>query len=447
MRIRLFQTTKGKPFWQETDLPVRRSAGTRRYIELQPEKTYQPFLGLGTDINGCSCVNLLEMGQQRRNETLQLLFDREKGAGFTLLRDDIGSSDFTFARYALAEKPGDTELESWDFSREEEYLLPVLKEIYAIAPDTRLLGSPWSPPGWMKDTGRMVGPGGRLLPEYYPTYAEYLTRYILDMQAHGQLVDYITTQNEVRADHGGKYPMCQCLYTPDEERDFIKYHLIPSLDAAGLYTKVWLFDHNWNMAYYPDRILSDKELRPRIDGVAWHHYGGSPRVMTCMAEKYPGIRQYITEGQLAPFRRAPGSRGTSLARCLKCGAGSYIMWVMVLNEIGGPGEGPFMVARDPEDFRSFDVCLWNRKTQSVVVNETVGIMGQYSRYIERGALRIASTEFLDSVAFRNPDGKLVLVVENNRYPGERFDFSIRLHGHSVPASVPPFTVQTYLLEA
>lgn len=106
-----------------------------------------------------------------------------------------------------------------------------------------------------------------------------------------------------------------------------------------------------------------------------------------------------------------------------------------------------MVARDPEDFRSFDVCLWNRKTQSVVVNETVGIMGQYSRYIERGALRIASTEFLDSVAFRNPDGKLVLVVENNRYPGERFDFSIRLHGHSVPASVPPFTVQTYLLEA
>ena len=444
MDITLIQTTHGQAPWQQQEIP-KPQGRPRRVVRIHPDAAHQAFLGLGTDINGCTCANLLDMGPQRRAETLTALFDREKGAGFSLLRDDIGSSDFTFARYSLAEEPGDVEMKSFDFSREERYTIPMIREVRALAPDLRLLGSPWSPPAWMKSTKSMVGPAGKLLRRYYPAYARYLARYVQEMAARGVTVDYLTTQNEARADHGGAHPMAQCVYTAQEERDFLRDHLIPTLREAGLATKIWIFDHNWNMDYYPRTILADPRVAPHVDAVAWHHYGGSPRAMERFAQDFPGVGQQITEGQLAPFRTTLSRRqGTSLARCLRCGAGSYIMWVMVLNEEGGPGEGPFMMRRDPHNFRTFDVALWERREQKVYINETVAIMGQFSRYIQRGARRVDSTPLLDSVAFRNPDGSVVLVVENNVCGGGAVDFAVEMAGQRVETSIPPYTVQTYV---
>ena len=120
------------------------------------------------------------------------------------------------------------------------------------------------------------------------------------------------------------------------------------------------------------------------------------------------------------------------------------MWVMGLNEEGGPGEGPFMMRRDPHNFRTFDVALWERQEQKVYINVTVAIMGQFSRYIRRGARRVDSTPLLDSVAFRNPDGSVVLVVENNVCGGGAVDFAVEMAGQRVETSIPPYTVQTYV---
>lgn len=445
MDIRLIQTTHGQAPWQETGI-ITPAGKPRRKVRIDLNKTKHAFLGLGTDINGCTCANLIEMGDERRAQTLTTLFDREKGAGFSLLRDDIGSSDFTFERYSLDDVPGDTDLEHFDFSREDVYTVPMIEAVRAVNPDIRILGSPWSPPAWMKSTRSMVGPAGKLLRKYYPVYARYLVRYVQEMAARGVHIDYLTTQNEARADHGGARPMAQCVYTAGEERDFLRDHLIPALEEAGLDTRIWIFDHNWNMDYYPRTIMADPQVAPHVDAVAWHHYGGSPRAMERFAADFPGVGQQMTEGQLAPFRVNPSRRkGTSLARCLRSGAGSYIMWVMVLNEMGGPGEGPFMMRRDPHNFRTFDVSLWERNEEKVYINETVHIMGQFSRYIDRGALCLESSDFLDSVAFRNPDGSVVLVVENNVHGGGAVDFAIEVGGETVAATIPPYTVQTYVI--
>src|SRR5690242_8091641 len=280
---------------QEQKDPLRftASAAKNQAIDVDDTQTFQTMDGFGFALTGGSAQLLMKMSPDKRAALLQELFtDKGNGIGVSYLRLSIGSSDMNDHVYSYDDLPkGETDPEMAKFSLDPDrmYVIPALKQILAINPKIKILGSPWSAPLWMKTTG--VARGGVLKPEYFAAYATYFVKYIVGMKAEGIPIDAITIQNEPLNE---KNTPSMVMLAP-EEADFIANDLGPAFAKAGIKTKIVLYDHNLDHPAYPLTILKDPGANKYVDGTGFHLYGGTIDAMTEVHNAFPDKNLYFTE--------------------------------------------------------------------------------------------------------------------------------------------------------
>lgn len=396
------------------------AAETSQGILVDPTVTYQEMDGFGFALTGGSALHLRNMSPAARTAVLENLFGRSKDAiGTSYIRVSIGASDLDEEVFSYADIPAgqtDPDLASFTLDRDREHLIPVLKEILAINPDLGILGSPWSPPIWMKDNGNSIG--GSLLPEFYESYARYFVRYVQGMAAEGIPIDAITVQNEPL--HPGNNPS---MFMPaDEQATFVRDALGPAFEEAGLQTKIIIYDHNADRTDYPIQILDDAAARVFVDGSAFHLYGGTIDALSQVHEKHPDKNLYFTEQWIG----APGEFAGNLkwhVRELIIGATrnwcrTVLEWNLASDE-----------NQDPHTPGGCTECLGAVTIEGDVVtrNPAYYIIAHASKFVVPGSVRIASTTTaeLPDVAFLTPAGETVVIVLNNGSASSTFNLVIR----------------------
>lgn len=425
----------------------RRGYRVKQVVRIDDSIRYQTMLGMGSSLEPTTCYNLFQLPEELRRETVRNLVHPEDGIGMNLMRICIGTPDFTGDTwYTYAETAGDEAdpaLSDFSIERDRAHILPVLKLALEENPELRFYASPWSPPGWMTSTGDLIG--GYLLPEYYNVYAEYFVKFVQAYAAEGIPVYAVTIQNEPGVDRSQEtdpkwhYPSCR--WTADQERDFIKNHLGPAFEQAGLETQIWTYDHNYNVAdtpdgddpgiAYPRIVMSDPQAAKFVDGVAFHGYAGRPEGMTQFHGEFPDVPLYFTEGSTFGVR---GAR--KIIDILDNFASSYNAWVTMINEKGGPNNGPFEASR---------TCITlDSESKSVTYHFDYYMYGQFMKFVRPGATRIAvdvDADDLDAVGFLNSDESVVAVVVNSGSDEREFVMSWR--GRHLRYTLPVRSVATF----
>jgi glucosylceramidase len=387
-------------------------------IVVDDMQKYQTILGLGSSLEHSTCFNLSQLDSKQRADVLTKLFSPDAGIGINLARVCIGTPDFTGEPwYTYDDMPSgetDPELKHFSIANDRRYILPILREARRHNPELLFFASPWSPPGWMKSTGDMIG--GQLLPEYYDAYARYLVKFIQAYSAEEIPIYAITVQNEPGVDRSHdaprwRYPSCR--WTGEQERDFIKSHLGPALANAGLSTEIWSYDHNFNVTRtadgddpgldYPRAVLRDELAAKFVRGVAFHGYAGKPEGMSIFRAEFRETPVHFTEGSVfGPVG------GRTLIEYLRNWASSYNGWVTMLDSQGKPNNGPFRASR---------TCVTlDHRTGEVAYHYDYYQYGHFFRFLKRGGHRIESRggdKALASVAVHNPNGDIALVIVNS----------------------------------
>ncbi|GLX67433.1 glycoside hydrolase family 30 protein [Paenibacillus glycanilyticus] len=404
-------------------------------ILVTPGHTYQQMLGIGTSVEETTIHNLLKMDPASRDRFIQQLADKENGLGFNLFRITIGTSDFTAQPfYTYNDLPeGETDFEMEHFSIQKDIDLSIIETVQQLlkaAPDARIFASPWSPPAWMKTNGDLKRGSLKEGIEYTEALARYYRLAIQAFEEHGIPVCAMTLQNEPLLETD--YPSC---YMSPERQQELAIALKREFEEHNLTTELWIFDHNFADAMgYVTPILNDSEGYAAVDGIALHDYDGSPEVMSEIHAAYPEKPIYLTERSL--WGTAGADRMAQYFRNYAC---SYNAWVTMLDSrigthqwLGQPG--PTMLVQDADEP--------NRSWRTPEFN----LIAQYSRFVERGAYRIGSNygsrETVTNVAFRNPDGTIVLVAINRT--AEEQPFRVLCEGKQFVATLPAGSVGTYL---
>lgn len=401
-----FISTKAGARWQPLALAtINQPEGI--VIAIDPTIRHQTHLGFGGSLTEAAAYTIKENHDEA---TIQVLLDAyfsPTGLNYQWTRMHMNSSDFSLGNYTYVHH-GDTTLASFSIAREQLYVLPILKKILNRVPDLRILISPWSPPGWMKDNPQM-NQGGSLLPEMAPIWARYYVKFIQALQQEGIHPWGVTVQNEPAA----KQVWDSCLYTAEQERDFIKQHLGPALkEAFGTDIKLLVWDHNRDvMVERVTPIYEDKEASAFVWGTAFHWYGPESFEQVGITKRlFPDKHLLFTEGCIEGGPR-PGSwdTGARYARNIigdfLQGNEGFIDWNLVLNEQGGPNHvGNFCDAP----------ILYDRIHQKIVYNSSYYVIGHFSKYIVPGSTRVEITsplpEGIQAVAYQRPDQQLVLVL-------------------------------------
>lgn len=406
-------------------------------IEVDAAQKFQGIDGFGYCLTGGSAQLLRAMSALARARLLQELFGTTGNAiGVSYLRLSIGASDLDARVFSYDDLPaGETDpaLAHFSLAPDEKDLIPVLKEILAISPDIKLLGSPWSPPTWMKTNGNSKG--GSLKPEFYDAYARYFVKYIQGMKAHGIRLDAVTVQNEPL--HPGNNP--SLLMEAPDQAVFIGQHLGPAFETARLNTKIICYDHNADRPDYPLAVLDDATARPYVDGSAFHLYRGEIGALAQVHAKYPSKNLYFTEEWVG----APGNLPKDLAwhtKQLTIGATrNWCRTVLEWNLAADSQQNPHTPGGCTECLGALTLA-----GDAVTRNPAYYITAHASKFVRPGSVRIASTlpAGLPNVAFRTPAGRTVLVVLNERAGPQAF--AVRSQGRVLAATLAAGAVGTYV---
>ena len=424
---------------QKQTTPVAFTVSTNVYqnIDIDVSQTYQTVDGFGYTLTGGSAEVINTLSPSKKQELLQDLFGSgENSIAVSYLRVSIGASDLNSSVFSYNDlEPGQTDINLTKFSLEKDRgVINLLKEILAINPKIKILGSPWSAPVWMKTNGSTIG--GSLKPEYYGVYAQYFVKYIQAMKNEGITVDAITIQNEPL--HGGNNP--SMVMTAEEQATFVKQSLGPAFKNAGINTKIIVYDHNCDRPDYPIAVLSDKDASPYIDGAAFHLYGGDISALSSVRNTFPTKNVYFTEQWTA----SNGNFGGDLKWHTKnVVIGSMRNWSKNALE--------WNLANDPQ-FKPYTsggctMCkgaITVNSTENYAKNVSYYIIAHASKFVPQNSVRIASTQpgNLATVAFKREDGKLVLIVENDGNNAE--SFNIRINGKIATLSLEAGAVGTYI---
>ena len=405
-------------------------------IYIDDSKTFQSIDGFGYTLTGGSTMLINEMNTIERTKLLQELFATDgNNIGISYLRISIGASDLDGNVFSYNDLPaGETDLKLAKFSlvEDQKYLIPVLKQILTINPKIKILGSPWSPPTWMKTNDNSKG--GNLKPEYYDVYARYLVKYIQAMKNEGIVIDAITIQNEPL--HPGNNP--SLLMPQDEQGNFIKKNLGPIFKQANLSTKIIIYDHNADRPDYPISILNDPETRKYINGSAFHLYGGNVENIRSVHEAHPDKSLYFTEQWIG----APGNFSGDLSwhtKNLIIGASrNWCKTVLEWNLAADPKQNPHTIGGCTECLGAITIG------ETVVRNPAYYIVAHASKFVRPNSVRIASniTMNLPNVAFKTPNGKTVLIVLNEGNKTQ--EFNIRYHNKQITTTLDAGSVATYV---
>ncbi|MFT3677869.1 MAG: glycoside hydrolase family 30 protein [Chitinophagaceae bacterium] len=389
---------------------------TQICVFVDPDKTYQTFFGIGAALTDASAETFYKLPKEKQQEFLKAYFDKENGIGYTVARTNINSCDFSSGSYTYVDS-NDKDLKSFNIEPDRKYKLPFIKEaMQAAGGKLTLFASPWSPPAWMKDNNNMLQ-GGKLKPAFYDSWALYYTKFIKEYEKEGVPVWGISVQNEPMA----KQRWESCIYTAEEERDFLKKHLGPTMEKEGLKEKkIIVWDHNRDLIYQrAQTYFDDPEAAKYAWGIGFHWYedwsGGQPMYENIkrVHEAYPDKNIFFTEGCAESFDAkrynawALGEEyGRSMINDFNNGMVGFTDWNILLDETGGPNH--------VQNF-CFAPVHGDTKTGQLIYTNAYYYIGHFSKFIQPGAKRIssaASRSQLLTTAFRNPDGKTVVVVMN-----------------------------------
>jgi glucosylceramidase len=425
---------------QKTPLRFTTTPPTTDVIDIDDTKTFQPIDGFGYALTGGSAQLLMRMTPAARTAILHQLFGTKGDAiGISYLRITIGSSDMNDHVFTYDDLPAgeiDPNLKHFSLDPDRADVIPILKQILAINPKIKILGSPWSAPSWMKTNG--APKGGELKQEFYPAYAAYFVRYLTTMQQAGIQLDAITIQNE--PENPKNTP--SMVMSAEQEAAFLRDHLGPALEKAHLTTKVILWDHNCDHPDYPIAILSDPAAARYADGSGFHLYLGTIDALTKVHDAFPAKNLYFTEQMVIDARN--GTAVTSIAKPFSdIVIGATRNWsrnVLLWNLAADPHNNPHT------NNGGCPICQGAITIDGDTVTRNRGFytLAHASKFVRPGAVRIASNELdgLPNVAFHTPDHKTVLLIANTSAAGKTF--SIREHQRAVTTTLPAGAIATYV---
>jgi len=419
---------------------------TQVCVFVDPTKTFQTFLGIGGALTDASAETFSKLPAAQQKEIMDAYYDPSKGIGYTLARTNIHSCDFSSDSYTYVDD-GDKELKSFSVQHDEKYRIPFIKQAIATARGKlTLYASPWSPPAWMKDNNDMLH-GGKLKPEFYQAWATYYTKFIKAYQAKGITIWGITIQNEPMATQTWE----SCVYTAEEERDFLKNYLGPTMVKEGLGSKkIIMWDHNRDLVFQrASTLLNDPEAAKYAWGVGFHWYedwSGGDQVydnIRRVHESFPDKNILFTEGCNDKFKMdrindwVLGERyGRSMINDFNNGTVGWTDWNVLLDETGGPNH--------VKNF-CFAPIHADTKTGKLIYQNAYYYIGHFSKFIRPGAKRIssaASRSQLLSTAFINPDGKVAVVVMNQ--DNKKITYNLWINGKAAEVTSLPHSIATLI---
>jgi glucosylceramidase len=425
----------------QPDISIAQGSPEGTVIQLYTDETYQAFRGAGAAITESSAALLTAMPSSSRAEVMAKLFGSGPGAiGINYLRVPAGASDFALSSYSYDDIPfGSTDplLTAFSISRDTDDVLPRLLQARSINPAVKVMGTPWSAPAWMKSTGSLNG--GSLLPEWRQAYADYLVAYQRAYADQGVDLDALTVVNEPL--HGtSAYPSMRM--TASEQAGFIRDFLDPAMKAAQLDTKLLVYDHNWDNTEYPRQVLADSAVESATVGTAFHCYSGDVAAQSEMHAAFPSSSVWMTEC-------SGGGWETSLAKNLAWNmrnlvVGNFrnwgetlLLWNLALDPDSGPTNGGCSNCRG--------VITVDPVSGSAAYNVEFYVLGHLTKFVQPGAVRVASTVYgpggPENVAFRNPDGSIVLIV----FSQAATTFSVAWGSERVRYSLPAGAAATIVL--
>lgn len=428
-------TNKAQPFENEVTVFV------------DPSKTFQTYFGTGAALTDASAETFYKLPKASQQELLTAYFGREKGIGYTVARTNINSCDFSSDMYTYV-ADNDKDLKTFNIQHDKKYKMPFIKEaMQAAGGKLNLFASPWSPPAWMKDNNDMLH-GGKLKSDYYGSWAMYYTKFIKEYEKEGIPVWGISIQNEPMATQRWE----SCLYTAQEEADFLKNHLGPVMEKEGLKDKkIIVWDHNRDLIYQrAQTYFNDPEVAKYAWGIGFHWYedwsGGTPMYenLRRVYEAYPDKHILFTEGCAESFNAARYNAwvlgeeyGRSMINDYNNGMVGFTDWNIVLDETGGPNH--------VQNF-CFAPIHGNTKTGELIYTNAYYYIGHFSKFIQPGAKRIissASRSQLLTTAFKNPDGKLVVIVMNQG--NQKTNYFLWINGKAAELTALPHSISTLII--
>jgi glucosylceramidase len=407
-------------------------------ITLQSKQAFQTIDGFGYTLTGGSAMLIQQLPDPERKKLLKELFGRENDAiGISCLRISLGASDLSnrvFSYDDVEAGKKDMGLSRFSLSDDTLHLIPLLKEILAINPDLYLMASPWSAPKWMKTNGSSKG--GKLKKEYYDVYAHYMMRYILEMQKRGINITALTLQNEPH--HGGNNP--SMVMEPEDQALFVKAYLGPLFKTNKIKTKIIIWDHNCDESDYPIKVLQDSLANPYIDGTAFHLYAGEITALSKVKEAFPKKNLYFTEqwtGKNGSFD------GDLLWHTRHVIIGSIKHWSRIAlewNLANDKNFGPHTPGGCTECKGALTI-----NGNSIERNVAYYIIAHASKFVIPGSVRIGTNEIggIAHVAFKRPDGRLVLILLNDGNTNQ--EFGIEWDDKYVRVAMDPRQVATVVL--
>lgn len=420
---------------------------TEPCVFVDPAAAFQQFEGIGGALTDAAAETFAKLPQAEQNALLSAYFDPVKGIGYTLGRTNINSCDFSSDSYTYVQD-GDSSLASFSVSHDEQYKIPLIKKAIAAAGGKLpLLVSPWSPPAWMKDNNSMVQ-GGKLLPAHRQRWADYVVKFIRTYEEKGMPVWGLTVQNEPMA----KQRWESCIFTAEEERDYIKSYLGPTLQKNGLESRRLIaWDHNRDLIFQrASTILGDAGAAKYVWGIGFHWYetwtGGDMQFdnLRLVSQAFPDKHLVFTEGCKEKFNIdsvnnwSLGERyAHSMINDFNNGTVAWIDWNLLLDEHGGPNHvGNFCFAPVHGDTQNGKLIYTN----------AYWYIGHFSKFIRPGARRIAASTSryaLQATAFRNTDGSIAVVVMNRS--GQRLPFHLWIKGKAAETESLPHSIMTLVL--
>jgi glucosylceramidase len=472
--VQVYQTTPdpnhpgnvAQTLQQQSPLTFTSSGTASQTITVNDAKTYQQMDGFGAAMTDASAwVLYTKLSTDKRNEAMTKLFDRTNGIALRFIRIPMGSSDESVTVYsyddlctpsvptAYCTTPNgsdgkmlsDPTLAKFSIAHDEAYIIPALQQArdIAVANNERIkfMANPWSPPGWMKTNGSMLGVAngitGTLKPEAYDPLAQYFVKFVQGYAADGLHIDYISVQNEPQyapGDYSG------LLMSATDQANFLANNIGPAFQKANIDAKFMVWDHNWDNLGFPEAVLNNAASNKLAAGVAWHHYAGDPSAMTTVHDLYPDKDVWETEASMVSTDSL--SRvGLELINSTRNWAKSYVLWDLANDQNMGPHVGGCGTCRPV-------VTVDYSDPSNVVYKLTTDYyaLGQASKFVVPGAYRIDSDQQISNglydVAFRNPDGSIVVYVTNTGSSDQTFN--LKYSGNYVTATVKAGSIATYV---
>ena len=373
-------------------------------IVLKTEKKLQTILGFGGAFTDAACYTMNRLDPSARTELFHKMF-HPSALGLNVCRTCIGASDYSTEVFSYDEGEPDPDLKRFSIEHDRKYVLPILREAIKQNPDLYLFSSPWSPPGWMKANGSMLG--GSMRRRYIGNYAQYFIKFLQAYGAEGVPIAAVTPQNEVDTDQDGRMPAC--IWPQEYEIEFVRA-LGPLLEQNKLATKIWILDHNYNLWGRAVCELEDHTLRKYCSDIAWHGYVGNAQMMSRVHDAFPEVGMHWTEGgpdyTNADYLTDWVKWSTVFSQTMRNWCQSITAWNLALDEKGRPNIGPFPCG---------GVVTINSQTNEITRSGQFWALAHFSRFIRRGARRVDSQSAapdVSHVAVENPDGSHVVVVAN-----------------------------------